>query len=376
MSETTPPRTNLEKELVRIWEQVLQRAPIGIRENFFDLGGTSVQALRVFARIEELVHQRLPLSLILGAPTIEQLALSLLPGKSRDRKAYVVPLQSEGEKPNFFCLGGGMIWRAVSEHLGSNQPVFNVGLESGAIGQIKASNSLETLARHAVSALCEKQPQGPYFLGGFCCDGVFAYEVARQLTMYGHEVGLLVLVEPFAPNEGLIARSSTWLRRMIFRVGFRFRELRQLEFGDFPHYVRDRWTGLRRMMTDALSHGAARYHVLKNQSSSLDWDKIVFVAASSYKPKPLRCPTIIFHCKDWPMLSAGDPYFGWRNLLTGPCETYEVPGDHMGVFRNTSAGVLAEKLRVCLQNTKKVETHDFDMIMDVDRRLYSGPSRA
>jgi thioesterase domain-containing protein len=366
----------LEKELVRIWEQVLQRSPIGIQEDFFDLGGTSVQALRIFTRIEELIHQRLPLSLILGARTIEQLALSLLPGKSRDRKAYVVPIQSGGEKPNFFCLGGGVIWRAVSEHLGSNQPVFNVGLEPGAIGQIKAPNSLENLARHAVSALCEKQPQGPYFLGGFCCDGVFAYEVARQLTMYGHEVGLLVLVEPFAPNEGLIVRCSTWLRRTTFRVGFRFRELRQLEFSEFPPYVRDRWTGLMRVMTDAISHGAARYHVLKNQSSSLEWDQIVFVAASSYKPKPLGCPTVIFHCKDWPMLSAGDPYFGWRNLLTGPCETYAVPGDHMGVFRDTSAGVLAEKLRVCLQNTKHMQTREPDMIMDVDPRLYSGQSRA
>ena len=88
MSETTPPRTNLERELVRIWEQVLQRAPIGIQEDFFDLGGTSVQAVRIFARIEEVVHQRLPLSLFLARPPLNNLLPSLLPGKSRDRKAY------------------------------------------------------------------------------------------------------------------------------------------------------------------------------------------------------------------------------------------------------------------------------------------------
>src|SRR5690349_9346077 len=201
MFETTPPRTNLEKELVQIWEQVLQREPIGIRENFFDLGGTSVQAVRVFAKIEQIVHQRLPLSLILGAPTIEQLAVSLLPGKARNRRAYVVPIQPRGEKPILFCLGGGVIWRPVSGHLGPDQPVFNVGLEPGTIGQLKGPNALETLARHAVSAICEKQPQGPFYLAGVCCDGVFAYEVARQLTMFGHDVGLLVLVEPFSPNE-------------------------------------------------------------------------------------------------------------------------------------------------------------------------------
>ena len=104
MSETVPPRTNLERELVLIWEQVLRRAPIGIRDNFFELGGASVHAVRIIARIEELVHERLPLSLILGAPTIERLASSLIPGRSRDQKAYVVPIQSEGEMPVLYCV--------------------------------------------------------------------------------------------------------------------------------------------------------------------------------------------------------------------------------------------------------------------------------
>jgi hypothetical protein len=72
----------VERELVRIWEQVLQRAPIGIQEDFFDWGGTSVQAAHSSARIEETFHKRLPLSVILGAPTIEQVAASPLPGES------------------------------------------------------------------------------------------------------------------------------------------------------------------------------------------------------------------------------------------------------------------------------------------------------
>jgi thioesterase domain-containing protein len=376
MSETTLPRTNLERELVRIWEQVLQRAPIGIREDFFDLGGTSVQAVRIFARIEELVHQRLPLSLILGAPTIEQLALSLLPGRSRDRKAYVVPIQSAGEKPVFFCVGEGVLWRPLSEHLGPDQPVLNVGLMPGAIDQMKGPNPMEKLARHMVSAICEKQPQGPYYLGGFCCEAVFAYEVARQLTMYGHEVGLLALVEPFTPSENAIGRFATSLKRVIFRTGFRFRELYRSGIAEFPQYALSRWKGLKTMWKDALWRKSARSRVLKQQSSSPDLGQIVFVAASSYKPKSLGCPTVIVHCKDWPMLSAGDPYFGWRKFLTGPTETAEVPGDHIGLFRDPGVGVLAEKLRVCLQNTKHMETRQLDMVLEVEGRLFSGQSRA
>ena len=376
MFETTPPRTDLEKELVCIWEQILERAPIGIREDFFDLGGTSIQAVRIFKRIEEVVHQRLPLSLILGAPTIEQLAVALLPGKVRDRKAYVVPLQTGGEKPILFCLGGGVVWRPLSEQLRPSQPVFNVGLEPAAIAQMKGPMSLEALARHAVSALCEKQPQGPYYLAGVCCDGVFAYEVAKQLTMYGHEVGLLALVEPFPPNEGAIDRASSGLKRMVFRTGFRFRELLRSEIGEFPHYVRNRCAGVKRMLTEAVWHNSARYRVLKNQSGSLDWEQLVFVAASSYKPKPLACPTVIFHCKDWPMMSAGDPYFGWRKLLTGPTETLEVPGDHLGLLRDPGVGMLAEKLKACLANIRQKEAPEFDVLVETDQKLYLRQSRA
>ena len=376
MVEPFPPRTNLERELVKIWEQVLQRAPIGIQENFFDLGGTSVQAVRVFARIEEMVHQRLPLSLILGAPTIEQLAASLHPGKVRDRKAYLVPIQSGGEKPNFFCIGEGVLWRPLADRLGPDQPMLNVGLEAGAIAQIKEPNALEKLARHMVSLLCEKQPQGPYYLGGFCAEGAFAYEVARQLTMYGHEVGLLVLVEPITPNETAICRLATCLRRATFRTGFRFREFCRLEIHEFPQYARDRWMGLKKMWTDVLWRCSARLKALKSKSHSLDLGQLVFVAASLYKPKPLSCPTIIVHCKDWPMLSAGDPYFGWRKLLTGRTETFEVPGDHMGMFRDPSVGLLAEKLKSLLENKRHLQASDFEVIVDAERNLYLDQSRA
>jgi thioesterase domain-containing protein len=366
----------LEKALVRIWEQVLNRAPIGIREDFFDLGGTSVQAVRVFAKIEELVHLRLPLSLILGSPTIEQLARALLPGKPRDRKAFVVPIQAEVDKPVFFCVGGGVLWRPLSEHLGPDQPVLHVGLDPEAVDQImKERNPLEKLARHIVSALCEKQPQGPYYLGGFCSEAVFAYEVARQLTMYGHEVGLLVLVEPFPPIESAIYRIAKSLKHISFRVGFRLRELSRLGSNEIAQYARSRLKGLTQMLKEVFWRISVRSRVLKPQSNSPDLFQIVFVAASSYKPKPLGCPTLIFHCKDWPMLSAGDPYFGWRKFLTGRSETFEVPGDHIGMLGEPRVGVLAEKLRICLQKATQAESNNFDMIIDTERGFSFGHSR-
>jgi len=351
MPEAIPAETNLEIEIVRIWEHVLQRMPIGIHDDFFDLGGTSVQAARIFAGIEERFHKRLPLSSILGASTIEQLAALLLPGKERDRKAHVAAIQSGGEKPALYCIGEEALWRPVAECLGADQPVFCVGLEPGAVEQTKGPNYMEKLARHMMSALCEKQPQGPYYLGGFCRDGVFACEVARQLRMYGEEVGLLVLVEPFKPCQNTWARVAMGLRRAIFRVGYRFGEMRRLGIGEFPRYARRRWKGFRMMLADLVWRNSARLRVRKRQAGGApDLDQMLFVAASSYKPKPLACPTVIFRSADWPMLSAGDPYFGWRELLTGRTETHVIPGDHQGIFREPNVRVLAGKLRDCLRS--------------------------
>ncbi len=377
MPTPSPSRTNLERELARIWEDVLQCAPIGSQENFFDLGGTSVQAARVFTRIEEVFHKRLPLSLILGAPTIEQLAPSLLPGKCLDRKTYVVPIQSGGEKPALFCVGGGPSWRALAAHLGADQPVFNIGLEPGAVAQTKGPNPLEKLARQMVSALCEKQPQGPYYLCGYCIDGAFAFEMARQLKMYGHEVGLLVLIESRNPSPDFRIRMVNGARRNAMRLAFQVDHLFQLiRKGEISRYLRGRREELERFMLRALLRACPGFQHRVRQSGRLDSQEFLYLEMSFSKLKPLECPTAIFRCQDWPIYAAGDPYFGWRKLLTGRCETHEVPGDHIGILHEPNVAVLAEKLRACLQNTRQAETPGYNVIIDADRRLYLGQSGA
>jgi hypothetical protein len=59
----------------------------------------------------------------------------------------------------------------------------------------------------------------------------------------------------------------------------------------------------------------------------------------------------------------------------GRSETYEIPGDHMGIFRDPSVGLLAEKLGSCLQKARGAGSPDFDVITDADQRLYLGHSQ-
>jgi thioesterase domain-containing protein/acyl carrier protein len=377
MSETTPPRTNLERELVLIWEQVLQRAPIGVNEDFFDLGGTSVQAARIFSRIEEVFQKRLPLSVIISAPTVEQLAAFLLPGQPRDGQAYVVPIQPEGEKPVLFCVAGGIEWRIVSGYLGPDQPIFSVELDPSAVEQMKGPNALEKLARYMVSALCAKQPQGPYYVCGYCREGIFAYEVARQLTLYGHEVGLLALIDARNPSPQLRVRMMNGVRRNAIRLAFQVDQLyRLIRAGGMPQYVRAQRARLRRFLLRMSSSVAPGFQLRARQSGRLNSDEYLYVEANVFKPKPLACPTAIFRSAEWPIMSGGDPYIGWREFLTGRIETHEIPGDHEVIFREPNVQVFAEKLKACLENTKAKETPRLDIVLDVERRLYTGQTRA
>jgi amino acid adenylation domain-containing protein len=354
-SENLLPRTDLEKALIRIWEQILDCGPVGIRDNFFDLGGNSLHAVRLLAQIEEVFEKRLPIASLLGAATIEQLGGLLLQEESCDRLAYAVPIQSKGDKPIFFCVGAGPLLRPLSEHLGSEQPFFSVGLRSETIEHFKPPFQIEELAQHVVLALREKQPEGPYYLGGFCDDGLFAYEMARQLMKQGQIVGLLALFETANPRPNAKGRIATGSRRLVIRLRYRVNQLFRLKISEFPVYVLNRREELKDLLTRISWYISRNSQILKRKTGPPDMGKILFLAASSYEPTALACPTVMFRGKDFPIASAGDPYFGWRELLTGRSETYEVPGDHDGIFREPNVKTLAEQLRACLHNARETE---------------------
>jgi amino acid adenylation domain-containing protein len=358
------PRTQAEKKLVAIWMELLEVERIGIYDDLFELGAHSLLAIRALSKIEEVFEVRLSMRTLFPTATIARLAEALeSPAESTDRLAYAMAAQVSGKEPSFHWIGTGAQVNSLASQLGPNQPLFGVGFEPQIVDRIKAPYRLEEIAKHLVLAIREKQPQGPYRLGGFCMGAVLAYEVARQLTMHGQDVALLVLFEPLNPLQSASIRFATSLRRMSIRIGYRFGELRRLRIGEFPVYARSRWNGLKSLSTDMVWRISARSQILQRQVCSPDLEKILFIASSSYEPKPLGNPTAIFRCKDWPMLSAGDPYFGWREFLTGRSETHEIPGDHSDMFSGPNLNALAEKLRICLQNARRADMPSETMIV-------------
>jgi len=342
-------RTALEKRLVEIWEDLLNVRPIGIHENFMDIGGDSILAVRLFAQIEDTLGTRLSEVALWEAPTIEKLAVLISKKRSIQKLAYATPVQPHGEESPFFCVGAGQLLWPLSAALGPMQPFYSVGIEPAACDVLRPPYRLEQLASYLVTAILEKHPRGPYYVGGFCLDGLYAYEVARQLIHQGHQIGLLALFETTNPSSVSKAGIEPQCKRLLIRLKYRAHQLRHLKISDYLRRLADDWSQFcQRKWWDTLPF----LYSLNVAQASNTLPPVLYIAANTYKPQPISCPTVLFRGKEWPIASAGDPYMGWRELLEGNCETYEVPGDHTGIFSELNVAELAQKLQLSLHRTK------------------------
>src|SRR5579863_3139139 len=221
------------KQLVRIWQELLGVDSIGVDQNYFDLGGDSVLAVHLFAEIEKAFNVKLPLATLFEAPTIQELARILSSEVSTSDWSPLVAIQPAGSRPPFFCIHGAggnvLIYRELSQSLGSDQPFF--GLQSqGLDGGCPPLTKIEDMASLYVKAIRRQQSQGPYFLGGYCGGGLIAFEVAQQLRNEGEEIALLALFDTMNPAK--IEPRSIWGRSYYYceRLFFHAANFMRLDF--------------------------------------------------------------------------------------------------------------------------------------------------
>src|SRR5262249_47184195 len=179
------PRDALEFQLAQIWERVLGIYPIGVRDNFFDLGGHSLLTLSLMARIRNATGRDLPLKALFHGGTIERLAGILRREANSMSWSCLVELQTSGSRPPIFFVhpadGTVLFYADLARCLGSDQPFY--GLQApGLYGERPLYTRIEDLAAHYIEAIREIQPEDPYLLGGWSLGGIVAYEMAQQLV--------------------------------------------------------------------------------------------------------------------------------------------------------------------------------------------------
>jgi len=321
-----PPRDHVEKVLAGIWESVLNMPAIGCNENFFDLGGDSLQALAIVARLEEEFGQLPPLSLFLDAGTIEAQAAALC-RPCFALQSTVMPLRPGGARPPLYCVHGAggevFAFSGLARSLNPGQPVF--GLQSpGMLGEWPPA-TLEDFARRQVREILKRDPAGPCSLAGHCAGGLLALEIARQLSAAGKTVRLVALIDSLAPGKAPEARSASPRRRLTDWVAHRFRILRwrvRLAAGAACRRPEQRFGASYRRFVDYAFKDALRRHRLK----------------------PYAGPVAAFLAEAPASWSRPDA----RELLIRDhlpqAQVFQVPGTHEGCLRRPHVAALAAAL--------------------------------
>lgn len=343
------PRNAVELQLVQIWEDLLKVRPIGIRDDFFDLGGHSLHAVHFFDRVASVFGKKLPLSLLFELSTIENLA-SVFNGEGVAVSwKSLVPMQTLGSGPALFCMhswdGQVLLYRDLSKSLAPDQPVF--GLQApGLDGTTLPLDRVEAIASSYLEELTTLQPQGPYYLLGICFGAMIAFEMAQQLHTQGKEVGGLYMVDtrPFTSPRVRSSRSEGRVHRYAKRIADLNRN------GALVSAVQNRLTRRIKRLRDTSVGYPVGIEEVDFQTSPNNENEALYAAHvqawNNYLPRPYPGRLTVVRSSEW--ASRKDKAWHlrrWAELASGGIETIVLPGEHSSVLQDSHVELLSAHLR-------------------------------
>jgi len=355
-SETyVSPTLTLECELVRAWEATLGIRGIGIRDDFFELGGDSMRGAVFLARLEGMLGRQLSPDLLYRFPTIAELVAELAGDKGGGRASPLVTVQPHGRRrPVFFAAHmHGWMYRDLSNELGREQPFYALRPVVPLDAQPGPPN-LRKLASEYIDAVKAVQPHGPYILGGMSATGFVAYEMAQQLFRRGEQVALLVLLDT-------IGRMPAWsgpLKRRMMKL--RAKVLRFLHMGPGEQLKALLASG-RGLYSNRSSMRQVRLKPGRRPPQrDARLDELVRSMHAAYRRAarryaPFEYPGRIAYFLARDALPRGflrDSRLDWCRLAGGGYDVYRVPGNHFQMLTGEGVREVARRMKSALDSVQ------------------------
>jgi amino acid adenylation domain-containing protein len=313
------PRSELERWLVGLWEELLGVHRIGVTDNFFDLGGHSLLAARLCSRLSARTGQRVHLATLFQTPTIAALAERLAMRSTSDER-YVIPLQSGGAGLPYFCVPGGgdnpFIFADIARHLSGDRPVYSFRFPEAELPSAARSprERVTAIARQLVAAMRTVQPSGPYLIGGYCLGGLVSFEMAQELLRSGGQIASLTIFEMYLPGAFRLASGRE-------RIAYHLQHLRSVGWRGRLAFVsehgRQRLTRIGRRLAPRLGEAAS-----------------ALAADCDYTPRQAHPGRVIlFRGRQQPQGLIVDPDMGWRGLASEGVVVHEIDGHHTDAYK-------------------------------------------
>lgn len=372
-SDFVAPSTDTERKLAGFWQSLLGVTQVGVDDSFFDLGGHSLIAVRLFAMVKKAFGVDFPISVLFEAPTIRTCAAlitarggadtadapdapSASPAKLVRRFTHLVPMhQGEGGPKTPFFLVAGMFGnvlnlRHLAHLLGTDRPFF--GLQArGLYGDAAPHDDLCDAARDYIAEMRMVQPHGPYMLGGFSGGGITAYEIAQQLLAAGEEVSALVMLDTPLPQRRPLTKAD--------RAAIQWQELRSGGLAYPFVWARNRvmWEITKRKTKTDPEDEVTAFH-----NSAIE--AAFYAAIARYEVRDWAGPLTLFRpplTGKWEvapgrLVNSDRAYVLADNDWTGHApriEVFEVPGDHDSMVLEPNVRVLAARMKRVLESAER-----------------------
>jgi phthiocerol/phenolphthiocerol synthesis type-I polyketide synthase E len=345
----------MEQTIATIWQDLLGVQQVRVYDDFFDLGGSSLLALRLFSQIDQKLGKNLPLSTLFEAPTVEQLANLLRDEDWTASWSSLVKMQAGDSRPPLFLVhaagGNVLIYRDLARHLGSDQPIYGLQAQ-GLDGEQPFLTTIEEMAARYVQEVQTVQPEGPYFFGGYCMGGTVALEMANQLAAQGQEIGLVAGFETY--NWINRPTRSRWERLYSYwqKLEFHLRNFLLLDLEGKRRFLQEKgkvlqsrvgvWYGmiLSRMGGGAQQRGGQHSLVAQlwdtNESAPFQYDPGTFPGRfTSFLP-----------VKEY--ASNTCPGMDWETVAAGGVDTHVLPIYPAGMMVEPFVEDLGKELRACI----------------------------
>lgn len=308
-----------EREMAHIWERVLGVKHVGPTDDFFDLGGMSINALRILTLVSQRWKVDVQLAELYKAPTVRQFLAVIAAHGGVPRWTNLIDIRSEGSGIPIVCVHGDEGNHHLAKLLPQQHP-FIAFFHQGEDGSALKYTTIPAMAEHYLRELQEALPEGPVVLMGYSMGGNIAVEMAHRLRAAGRHVPLLVLIDTFGPDRP----KPRWTAKgtlLVVRDAY------------------DRWRCRRYLAQGKLVPEQLRtFHIMDTYTRAFrdyrspGWDGQLLLIRSQYETREVS---------------------GWD----GHCaqmSTVVVPGDHLTIVKSGRINAVAQHIEMALQQVARV----------------------
>lgn len=322
-----PPGTPLQETVAAIWAEVLGLERVGIRDNFFDLGGHSLMAMRLVTKIENATGMRLRLPEFFQGLTIEEICDTAAAGSKEQVGTALSAIRAQGSRTPFFAIGSHPRYTDAVQRVAPEQPVYRLdvyALQSERMDRgLKPLPSIEEITSEFIDAIQSVQPGGPYYIGGGCEGAMIGFAVAAELQRRGEEVAQLILWITPAPGY---SRGRAFGLPAYRRMSQQLKALyRHLSIADLNT----------RTLREVIQHEYIEYRI--------------FRAMDQFQPtRPFQGQIVLARTAESRGSWDTDRTLGWGGFASGGVQVHDLPGNH-DTWLVDHAEVFGDLLDACLR---------------------------